>query len=105
MEGSRRLSAIWGNDLERVRDNRTTSGNVINRNKSWEDKKKHHARNGAAVVDIAMTSALEQEGYHGHSNGLDTICGMDDFLEFMVALRVIGIGRYRLSEAAKMRSK
>jgi hypothetical protein len=52
-----------------------------------------------------MTSALEQEGYHGHSNGLDTICGMDDFLEFMVALRVIGIGRYRLSEAAKMRSK
>jgi hypothetical protein len=52
-----------------------------------------------------MTSALEQEANHGHLDGLDTTIGMDDFLEFMVALRVIGIVIYRLSKNAKMRGK
>jgi hypothetical protein len=105
IEGSRCLAAIGGNDLARVCDNGSTTGNIVNRNRYQEGKKKHHARNGAAVVDIAMTSALEQEADHGRLNGLNTIFGMDDFLEFMVALRVIGINICRLSEDVRMRGK
>jgi hypothetical protein len=78
---------------------------LIETNLERTTKNKHHARNGAAVVDIAMTSTLEEEAKHGHLNGLNTIFGMDDFLEFMVALRVIEINIYRLSEGAKMRGK
>jgi hypothetical protein len=52
-----------------------------------------------------MTSTDEHEADHGRSDGINTIFGMDDFLEFMVALRVIGIDINRLSEDAKMRGK
>jgi hypothetical protein len=52
-----------------------------------------------------MTSTLKHGADHGHSDALDTIFWMDDFLEFMVVLRVIGIDINRLGEDAKMRSK
>jgi hypothetical protein len=49
-----------------------------------------------------MTSALEHEANHGHLDGLDTIFGMGDFLDFMVALRVIGIDIYRLARMPRL---
>jgi hypothetical protein len=52
-----------------------------------------------------MTSTLKHGANHGHSDGLDTIFGMDDFLEIMVALGVLRIDINRLGEDAKMRSK
>ena len=103
--GSLRHPAIRGNDLARVHDNRATTGNIVDRNKSGKDKNKHHARNGAAVVNIAMTSALKHGADHGHSNSLDTMIGMDYFLEFTVTLGVTRINIHGLGEDAKMRSK
>jgi hypothetical protein len=73
--GSLRHPAIRGNDLAQVRDNRATTGNIVDRNKSRKDKNKHHARNRAAVVNIAMTSAFKHGANHGHSDSLNTIIG------------------------------
>jgi hypothetical protein len=59
----------------------------------------------AAVLNIAMTSALKHGANHGHSDSLDTIIGMDYFLEFTVTLGVTRINVHGLGEDAKMRSK
>jgi hypothetical protein len=52
-----------------------------------------------------MTSALKHGANHGHSDSLNTIIGMDYFLEFTVTLGVTRINVHGLGEDAKMRSK
>jgi hypothetical protein len=52
-----------------------------------------------------MTPTRKHGADDSHSDGLDSIVRMNDFLEFMVAFGVIRINIYRVRGDAKTRSK
>jgi hypothetical protein len=52
-----------------------------------------------------MTFTLKDGADNGHLEGLDTIIGMDYFLEFTVTLGLTRINIHRLGEDAKIGSK